>query len=77
MSAVVKSPRNGGYAVFVLDRAGETASARAREVSLGRISGNRVAVVSGVEPGERVVVSGASLLVDGDRVRVIPGGEGE
>jgi hypothetical protein len=36
-----------------------------------------VAVTGGVEVGERVVVSGASLLVDGDRVRVIPGGEGE
>ena len=32
--------------------------------------------LSALKVGDRVVVSGASLLVDGDRVRVIPG-EGE
>jgi hypothetical protein len=36
-----------------------------------------VAVSSGLQLGERVIVSGASLLTNGDRVRVIPGGEGE
>jgi multidrug efflux system membrane fusion protein len=77
VAAVVKSPKSGSYAVFVVDGSGETAVARSRDVSLGRISGNRVAVAEGVEAGERVVVSGASLLVDGERVRVIPGGEGE
>jgi RND family efflux transporter MFP subunit len=77
VSAVVKSTKSGTYAVFVVDGSPETPTARSRDVSLGRISGNRVAVTGGVEVGERVVVSGASLLVDGDRVRVIPGGEGE
>jgi len=41
------------------------------------IAGNRVAIDSGLEVGDRVVVSGASLLTDGDPVRVIPGSEGE
>jgi RND family efflux transporter MFP subunit len=77
VSAVVKSPKGGEYAVFVVQGSGEKLNAQSREVSLGRISGNRVAVASGLEPGERVVVSGASLLGDGDRVRLIPGGEGE
>jgi RND family efflux transporter MFP subunit len=77
VSAVVKSPRGSAYAVFVVQGAAENATVRAFEVELGRINGNRVAVVSSLEPGQRVVVSGASLLVDGDRVRVIPGGEGE
>jgi RND family efflux transporter MFP subunit len=77
VAAVVKSKRPGAFAVFVADGPDEGATARARDVSLGRISGNRVAVDGGLQVGERVIVSGASLLIDGDRVRVIPGREGE
>jgi RND family efflux transporter MFP subunit len=77
VAAVVKSKRPGAFAVFVADGPDDGATARARDVSLGRISGNRVAVDGGLQVGERVIVSGASLLVDGDRVRVIPGREGE
>lgn len=76
VSAVVKSPMSGSFAVFVAEGAAETAVARTRDVSLGRISGNRVAVTAGLKVGDRVVVSGASLLTDGDAVRVIPGSEG-
>jgi RND family efflux transporter MFP subunit len=76
VSAVVKSAQAGAFAVFVADGQGEELTVRARDVRLGHIAGNRVAVESGVGVGDRVVVSGASLLVDGDRVRVIPG-EGE
>jgi hypothetical protein len=34
-----------------------------------------VAVDTGLAVGDRVIVSGASLIVDGERVRVIPGQE--
>jgi RND family efflux transporter MFP subunit len=77
VSAVVKSPRAGAFAVFVAEGKEDTAIARVRDVRLGRVSGNRVAIDSGLEVGDRVVVSGASLLTDGDPVRVIPGSEGE
>jgi multidrug efflux system membrane fusion protein len=77
VAAVVKSARPGGYAVFLAEGSGDTATARAREVKLGRIAGNRVAVEAGLEAGDRVIVSGASLVTDGDAVRVIPGSEGE
>jgi RND family efflux transporter MFP subunit len=77
VSAIVKSARPGAFAVFVAEGQGDKATARAREVSLGRISGNRVAVETGLKIGDPVVVSGASLLTDGDPVRVIPGSEGE
>jgi multidrug efflux pump subunit AcrA (membrane-fusion protein) len=63
--------------VFVAEGSEDAATARARDVSLGPISGNRIAVATGLKVGDRVIVSGASLLVDGDPVRVIPGGEGE
>jgi RND family efflux transporter MFP subunit len=77
VAAVVKSSRPGAFAVFVADGPDDGAVARARDVALGRISGNRVAVTSGLKVDDRVIVSGASQLVDGDRVRIIPGGEGE
>lgn len=77
VSAVVKSKQPGGFAVFVAQGAGDTATVHLRDVKLGRVSGNRVAVESGVAVGDRVVVSGASLLAEGDPVRVIPGSEGK
>ena len=77
VAAIVKSARAGAFAVFVVDGPDAGAAARTRDVTLGAISGNRVAVASGLKAGDRVIVSGASLLVDGDKVRVIPGGAGE
>jgi RND family efflux transporter MFP subunit len=73
VAAVVKASKPGGFAVFVAEGNDEAATATAREVTLGAVSGNRVTVTGGLREGERVVVSGASLLTTGDRVRVIPG----
>jgi RND family efflux transporter MFP subunit len=77
VAAIVKSSKAGGYGVFVADGPDDGATARGRDVTLGAIAGNRVAVATGLAVGDRVIVSGASLLVDGDRVRVIPGSEKE
>jgi RND family efflux transporter MFP subunit len=74
IAAIVKSPHTtGGYGVFLAEGAAERTTARARDVGLGAIAGNRVAVISGLAEGDRVIVSGPSLLTDGDPVRVIPG----
>ena len=51
---------------------GDTDVARLRTVQLGELIGNGVAVTNGVAPGDRVIVTGASLLMDGQSVRVIP-----
>jgi RND family efflux transporter MFP subunit len=73
LSAVVKAPGGSGrYAVLVVERDGDADLAKVRPVELGEVMGNGVAVVNGVAAGDRVVVTGASLLIDGDRVRVIP-----
>ena len=73
LSAVVQSPRAAdSYAVFVVAEDGGAATARTRDVKLGRIVGNDVTVLEGLRAGERVVVSGASLLTDGETVRVVP-----
>ena len=73
LNAIVKTDgESEGYAVFALERRDDGDIARARRVQLGDVTGNGVAVTSGITAGDRVVVSGASLLADGDRVRVIP-----
>jgi hypothetical protein len=44
------------------------------------VRGKQIEIVSGVQPGERIVDKGAGFLKDGDRVRVVlgapDGGEG-
>src|SRR5262245_6574079 len=71
LSAIVRSEkRPDQYGVFVVDGGGNTV--HARQVTLGGVQGNLVAVTSGLAAGERVVVMGATLLKDGDAVRVIP-----
>lgn len=73
LTAVLKSPTEPeGYAVFVLAGDGENTVAKVRPVKLGEVVGNRIVVTTGLTAGERVVVSGATIVADGDRVRVIP-----
>ena len=73
LSAVVLAkddPNN--YAVFVLEDRDGKPTARLRNVKLGEAYGNTVAVVDGLKNGERAITTGATLLVDGERVQVIP-----
>jgi hypothetical protein len=58
--------------VLVIERQGAVDVARMRHVELGDVMGNGIAVLKGISPGERVVVSGATLLLDGDPVHVLP-----
>jgi HlyD family secretion protein len=44
-----------------------------RRVEIGAVRGKQIEIVSGVQPGERIVDKGAGFLKDGDRVRVVPG----
>ncbi len=70
LTAVVRSPHDPrGFSVYVVD--GETA--RVRDVKLGEVVGNQVIVTDGLKIGDKVVSMGATLLVDGERVKVIPG----
>ena len=51
-----------------------------RRVETGAVRDKQIEIVSGVQPGERIVDKGAGFLKDGDRVRVVlgapDGGEG-
>ena len=71
--AVVRSEAGAGqFAVLVIERQNDVDVARVRRVELGEVMGNVITVLKGVSAGDQVIVSGATLLVDGDAVRVLP-----
>jgi multidrug efflux system membrane fusion protein len=74
LTAVVRSPHDWrGYAAFVVESIDGRDKARVRDVKLGEVIGNQVIVTDGLKLRERVVSMGATLLVDGAPVRIIPG----
>ena len=65
--------REDGHYAFVLE--GE--KARRRKLELGHVEGNRVEILSGLSPGERLVTSGQRQLADGQRVRIVTNESGK
>lgn len=73
VSAIVRSPEKPeGFAVFVTDSGDESPTVHAREVDIGNVYGNLIAVTRGLTPEDRVVISGAAMIKNGDKVRVVP-----
>ena len=73
LTAVVRSSQaDNGYSLYVVDGEAGQEIAHARPVTLGAAVGNDVAVTDGLRAGERVIVMGATLVHDGEPVRVIP-----
>jgi multidrug efflux system membrane fusion protein len=73
LSAIVRSKDSPNeFAVFVIEDRDGKQTARIRNVRLGEAYGNTVAILEGLKTGERVVTTGATMIVDGDRVREIP-----
>lgn len=73
LTAIVRSPRDPrGFSVFVVEGEAGKETARLRDVRLGDVVGNAVVVSEGLKSNEKIVSMGATLLVDGEQVRVIP-----
>jgi RND family efflux transporter MFP subunit len=73
LNAVIKSrSKANGYAVMVVTEEGGQQLARLRDVTLGESFGNAMGVAEGLKPGDRVITTGATMLNDGDKVKVIP-----
>ena len=73
LNAVIKSKSNAnGYAVIVVTEEGGRQLARLRDVKLGESFGNAVAVAEGLKQGDRVIITGGTMVNDGDQVKVIP-----
>jgi len=66
------SMREGFSYVFRLDgQNGDLAKVTQIKVQLGRRTGDQIEILSGLNPGDKLVASGASFLTDGDSVRVV------
>ncbi len=61
----------GSYAVFVVETTDGASVARERSVTIGEVHGNRIAVLSGLEAGDAVVVVGTNTVRDGQPVQVV------
>jgi multidrug efflux system membrane fusion protein len=73
LEAIVKpATGNAEYGVFVLDGPADAQVAKFRPVQLGAVVGNAITVTSGLAVGQRVILRGATLVTDGQRVRVLP-----
>lgn len=60
-------PMEDGYAVYVVN----DSKAQRRTVHLGLIRGDRVQVVQGLEPGDRLIVAGHRFVAPGQTVNVV------
>lgn len=65
--AVVKQPGSGNHYVYVYNQDG---TVNYNKVELGQRLGDSYELISGVEPGSTVVVSGQTRLANGMKVRV-------
>lgn len=61
-----------GYAVFTIQESDGKTRAQSKNIKLGSVYGNRIAVTEGLEQGERVVTIGAQLVRNGQEVSIIP-----
>ena len=72
LAAIVRPAGDStGYAVYVVQET-SAPTARLRRVTLGDVTGNLIAVREGLQPGDRVILRGATIVADGQTVRVIP-----
>src|SRR5579863_46839 len=60
------------FSVFVVTHQGDKDTVHRRAVQPGPAFGNMVSILQGISRGDRVVVNGATLLNDGQAIRVIP-----
>lgn len=73
LSAVVRSTQHAdGFSVFVVANQDGKSIARERSVEIGETQGNLISVTKGLKPGEPVIVTGDTLVKDGDEIKVIP-----
>jgi len=72
LSAIVRSPIHPDhFTVFVIEEVGDHTVVRARDVELGDYLGRVIPVKQGLNGDEKIVVQGAGLVSDGERVEVI------
>ncbi|MEM7008781.1 MAG: efflux RND transporter periplasmic adaptor subunit [Thermodesulfobacteriota bacterium] len=72
LDSIVRSVNSqDGYAVFTVHESGGKVKSQRKDVTLGSVYGNRIAVVQGLSEGEKVVTMGAQQIRDGQEVNII------
>lgn len=73
ISAIIRAcTQSDQYAVFVVEENNDKQIARSRVVKLGEVLGNTIEVLEGVSVGEHVITTGATLVSEGEMVRIMP-----
>jgi RND family efflux transporter MFP subunit len=70
LSAVVQAT-DGKYGVFVVSQSNNAEIARLRSIEIGPVNGTDITVANGLNSGDQIVIAGANLLKDGQRVEVL------
>ncbi|MEM9257005.1 MAG: efflux RND transporter periplasmic adaptor subunit [Pseudomonadota bacterium] len=70
LEAIVESS-GGGFAVFVVELNQDETTVKLQPISTGQVIGNTVAVLSGLTPGQQIVVKGMAQLRDGQAANII------
>jgi RND family efflux transporter MFP subunit len=72
LNAIVRPKNNpSGYALYVVEEKEGKSFARIRNIKAGDVLGNMLAVTEGVKKGERIIITGATLVVDGEEVNIV------
>jgi len=61
-------PMEDGKAVYVVN----SSQAKRRDVKLGIIRGDQVQITSGLEPGDKLIISGHRFVAPGQKVNIVP-----
>jgi RND family efflux transporter MFP subunit len=72
MPIVAATRINGQYFAFVAEKGAQGTVARQRAVTIGATTGNEYVVLSGLEAGEQLIVSGVQKIADGAPVTAMP-----
>ena len=70
LSAIVQA-KDGKYGIFTIANSNAGEVARLHPVEIGAVTGTEISLLKGVEPGDRIITTGANLLKDGQRVEVL------
>lgn len=73
ITAIVRSKSNTDqYAVMIVKSEGGKQIARSQQVILGQAYGDRIAIKRGLQGGEQIITTGATIAGDGEEVALIP-----
>lgn len=72
LSALIQlTEKDAGYAVYTIAERDGKSIAQLKRVTIGAPMGDMIAVTGGIDAGERIIVSGATLISDKEPVKVV------